>query len=325
MRRCRWITLTTVRGTASVAVIVATFSTTAAAARAPASLQDYMSQNGPAATAVFRYGPAPSQRVELVMPQDAGDGPFPVAILIHGGCWNSRFEGLPQFRAIAAGFAAHGIAVWNVEYRRVDETGGGFPGTYLDIASALDMLVDTAADRHLDLSRLVAVGHSAGAQLALWAAARARIPASSPLHAIDTPAAPGKQREPGVLAIPTVVSLGGLPDLRDDADAIENACGVDPVALTGTPSAGRPDVLADTSPAAMLPIGTNTVEINGEHDAVAPPALARRYAYLAQQAGDRVRSIVIPDAGHFDEAMTSSPVWPTLLATVLDALGLPRR
>ncbi|MGI4860919.1 MAG: alpha/beta hydrolase family protein [Janthinobacterium lividum] len=307
----------------ALVLCAATVATVTTASAAPASLETYMALQGPPPTANLRYGAAPSQKVELFLPAGLGPGPgpglgpFPVAVLLHGGCWNSQYQGLPQFRALAAAFARQGIAVWNVEYRRVDEAGGGYPGTYRDVAAAIDLLVRTAPGVGIDTGRVVAVGHSAGAQLALWAAARARIPAGSPLAAGDPPRV--------VLPIPHVVSLGGLLDLRRDADTIRDACGLDVAALTGQADAARRDVYADTSPAAMLPTGVDVVAINGAQDSVAPPELARRFVARAQQSGDRVRTIVIPDAGHFDEVMPDGPVWPALLATVRDALGMAPR
>ncbi|WP_420956083.1 alpha/beta hydrolase [Burkholderia gladioli] len=224
----------------------------------PIALAAYLAVRGPAADLVFHYGSAPSQVVELFRP--AGRGPFPVAILIHGGCWQSRYGGLPQFRAIGARLAAQGIAAWNVEYRRLDEPGGGYPGTYQDVGTAIDWLASRAAALRLDTRRVVAVGHSAGAQLALWAAARARLPRASVLSVAHA------------LAIPDVVSLGGLPDLEHDAQAIRQACGVDVAALTGLPNDNRPDVFSDTSAASMLPNDTSVIAITGELDAVAPPS-----------------------------------------------------
>lgn len=99
--------------------------TVATACAQPIALAAYLAVRGPAADLVFHYGSAPSQVVELFRP--AGRGPFPVAILIHGGCWQSRYGGLPQFRAIGARLAAQGIAAWNVEYRRLDEPGAAIP------------------------------------------------------------------------------------------------------------------------------------------------------------------------------------------------------
>ncbi|HEX9172871.1 MAG TPA: alpha/beta hydrolase, partial [Telluria sp.] len=145
----------------------------AASATAPMKLADYLALSGPAPQASFRYGSAPSQYAELFLP--AGAGPFPVAVLVHGGCWTSKFGGIGQLRNMAGALASRGIAVWNVEYRRVDEEGGGYPGTYQDLNSALDQLAVQAPQYRLDLGRLVAVGHSAGGQLVQWLAGRERI------------------------------------------------------------------------------------------------------------------------------------------------------
>jgi len=165
---------------------------------APMKLAEYMALGGPAPSATYRYGNAPSQYAELFLPP--GQGPFPVAVLVHGGCWTKEFGGITQLRNLAGALAARGIASWNVEYRRVDEPGGGYPGTYQDMTGALDTLAAQAKSQPLDLRRLVAVGHSAGGQLVQWMAARSRIPASSPLYA------------PGSLPLRHVVSLGGLAD-----------------------------------------------------------------------------------------------------------------
>jgi acetyl esterase/lipase len=273
----------------------------------PIRLQDYLAIAGPPPDSRIAYGPAQSQFVELFRP--TGAGPYPVVVLLHGGCWAHKYGGLTQVAAMGRTLANEGIAVWSIEYRGVDEDGGGFPGTYEDIASALDTLWDQSSALDIDLTRLVAVGHSAGAQLAQWAAARERISPASPLYAA-TP-----------LPIPAVIGLGTLPDLHD-AWSIERACRLDPLTLTGTPQPGRQDVLADTSPTAMLPSGAHTVLINGELDTVAPPDLAARYALVARRAGNDVKTIVVPDASHYDEVLTSSPVWPVLQAQIREALDI---
>jgi acetyl esterase/lipase len=273
----------------------------------PMRLQDYLALEGPPPDARIAYGPAQSQFVELFRP--TGTGPYPVVVLIHGGCWAHKYGGLTQVAAMGRALANEGIAVWSIEYRGVDEDGGGFPGTYADVVAALNKLKDQSSALHIDLTRLVAVGHSAGAQLAQWAAARQRISPASPLYAA-TP-----------LPIPAVIGLGTLPDLHD-TPSVERACGLDPSALTGTPQRGRQDVLADTSPAAMLPSEARTVLINGELDTVAPSALAERYAVLARRAGNNVVTIVVPDASHYDEVSTSSPVWPVLHENIRRALNI---
>ncbi|WP_041492385.1 alpha/beta hydrolase family protein [Burkholderia lata] len=286
-------------------------SAVAGARAEPVSLETYLVMHGPTPDTVVHYGPAPSQVVDFFRPP--GQGPFPVAILVHGGCWQSRYGGRLQLRVLAAQLARQGIAVWNVEYRRIDEPGGGYPGTYQDIGAAVDLLDVQAASLDLDSSRVVAVGHSAGAQLAVWAASRARLPRGSALFV------------PRPLSIPTVVSLGGLLDLRSDANAIRESCGIDIAALTGMPSELRPDVLSDTSPASLVPNDMNVIAITGALDSVAPPGLARRYVALVQRAGGSARAIVVPDANHLDEVIPDSPVWPILDAIVLDALRVPSR
>jgi acetyl esterase/lipase len=274
----------------------------------PRTLEQYMAQSGPAPTTRIAYGRAPSQYVELFVP--AGPGPFPVVVLIHGGCWTSSLGGLVQMRDLAGALTAKGAAVLNVEYRRLDEAGGGYPGTYQDVNAALDVLARQAVTRRLDTGRIVAVGHSAGGHLVQWLAGRDRIPASSPVRAAHA------------LPVREIVSLGGLGDLRRDAAQIASACDVDVADLTGAPSPGRPDPFSDTSGAELLPNGSHTVLINGELDRVSPPALGAAYAARARKAGDRAEAVVLPGAGHFDEVSTASPAWRTILPIILKPLGL---
>jgi hypothetical protein len=119
------------------------------------TLQDYLSLDGRAPEKHIAYGAAPSQFVELFLPE--GSGPRPVVVLLHGGCWTVDFGGIRQMRNMASALAAKGAAVWNVEYRRYDEEGGGYPGMYQDVASAVDLLREHAAGHALDLTRIVAV------------------------------------------------------------------------------------------------------------------------------------------------------------------------
>ena len=279
-----------------------------AGAAEPMTLADYMALDGPAPTAQVVYGPAPSQYAEVFRP--TGEGPFPVALLIHGGCWQKDLGGIRQFRNLAGALVAEGIAVWNVEYRRIDEDGGGYPGTYQDVAAALDLMLASSTSYGLDTERVVAVGHSAGGQLVQWLAGRARLPVASPLHVANPP------------AVREVVSLGAVNDLRAFEPRSKAGCGIDMAALTGTPDAARGDVYADTSPAELLPTGSHTVLVNGELDRLMPPATARAFADKARQAGDRVDLLVLPRASHFDEVAPSSPAWPSILAVIRSALSM---
>ncbi len=277
-------------------------------AAAPMKLDDYLALTGPAPSAKLAYGPAPSQYAELFVPH--GAGPFPVAVLVHGGCWTSKFGGIAQFRNMAGALAARGIAVWNVEYRRVDEEGGGYPGMYLDMHAALDLLAANASAHKLDLERIVAVGHSAGGQLVQWIAGRSRIPAGSPLY------------HPDGLKIDRIVSLGGLADLRHEAALIKSSCDRDIAQLAGTPSAERPDVLVDTSAADLMPNGSRTWLVTGALDTISPPRVAHDFAARANAAGDKAEVVILPDASHYDEVAASSPAWPQVLRVIEQALAI---
>ena len=112
------------------------------------------------------YGSDPSQLGELFLP--SGTGPFGVVVVVHGGYWKAQYD-RSLMTDLCLDLAAHGLAAWNLEYRRIG-SGGGWPATLLDVAAGVDLLADLEAP--LDLSRVVAVGHSAGGQLALWAASR---------------------------------------------------------------------------------------------------------------------------------------------------------
>jgi acetyl esterase/lipase len=272
----------------------------------PMTLASYLALSGPAPSASFAYGSAPSQYAELFLPR--GAGPFPVAVLVHGGCWTKEFGGITQLRNVAGALAARGIAAWNVEYRRVDEAGGGYPGTYQDMNAALAMLAQQAQRYPLDLNRLVAVGHSAGGQLVQWMAGRGRIPSSSPLY------------QPDPLPVRNVVSLGGLADLRREQGLIKSSCDREIGQLTGAPSEHRQDVFADTNAGDLLPNGSRTILVTGELDRVSPPRVARDYAARARTAGDKAEVVILPGASHYDEVAASSASWPLVLDAIESAL-----
>jgi acetyl esterase/lipase len=129
------------------------------------------------------YGEAPSQKVELFLPApnaEAPDALRPVVVLIHGGCWQASVAGIDLVRPAAGAFLEKGFAVWSITYRRIDEEGGGYPGTFQDVGAAIDALRDQAEAKKLDLNRVVLWGHSAGGHLALWAAGRHKLPADRP-------------------------------------------------------------------------------------------------------------------------------------------------
>jgi acetyl esterase/lipase len=179
-----------------------------------------------------RYGEAENQAIDVFLP--SVEGPHPVAVLIHGGCWSATTADRRQLRHLGTDLARRGVAVWSVGYRRADEPGGGFPGTYLDVGTALDRLRDEAPRFRLDLGRAVLVGHSAGGHLALWAAARGKLPAGSSVGA-PAPFVPGP-----------VISLAGIGDLKDFGRFVPILCGPGVIERLMPPATET-----ETSPAAM--------------------------------------------------------------------------
>src|ERR1051326_1084116 len=126
----------------------------------------------PPASQRISYGTDPFQFSDLRLPPR--DGPHPVAIMIHGGYWRSIY-GLNYLGHVCAALTAAGIATWNVEYRRLGNPGGGWPGTFDDVANAAEHLGAISVQFNLDLTRTIAMGHSAGGQLALWLASQKKL------------------------------------------------------------------------------------------------------------------------------------------------------
>jgi acetyl esterase/lipase len=268
----------------------------------PASLDQYMKQARHAPTDTVHYGPAPSQVADLFVPKTKG--PHPVVVLLHGGCFLKQYEGFAQTSALAADLAGRGYAVWNVEYRKLGEPGAGYPGTFQDVAAGIDALRTEAPKYDLDLKRVVAMGHSAGGHLALWAASRGKLPAASPLRTADP------------LKIRAVISLAGIGDLDGQGDVFALPCGDDTIdRLIDYDHRKQP--YADTSPAALLPSGVKVVMVQGVFDPVMPPYTGRDYALLVRKAGDRADVVIIPDAAHFDLVIPSTPAWSEIVG-VLD-------
>lgn len=274
----------------------------------PMTWADLIARARPKPDATIAYGPDAMQKVDLWVPQ--GPGPFPVVLMVHGGCWTTHIADRSLMDWAAADLRASGLAVWNIDYRGVDRDGGGYPGTFSDAGKAADQLLDNAERYHLDLNRMVAIGHSAGGHLALWLAGRSKLPAGSVL------------RTSNPLAIRHVISLGGLPDLEATAAAPDNGCGTEVVArLTGTPSPSRRDVYADTSVPRLLPIGARQDLVNGRDDKIIPERLASGYVAKARSAGDPVTLHLIPDTGHVELIAPGTPAWAEAKRLILAGLG----
>ncbi len=192
--------------------------------------------------------------------------------------------GKHQMAPVAADLALRGYAVWNIEYRRVGCSGGGWPGTLHDVAGAINHLA--TLDHHgtgLDLNRVVIAGHSAGGQLALWAAAHNR-PTS--------PASPIRIRTIGAVGMAPLSDLGAAFDLDLGAGAVREFLGGSPLRM--------PDRLRAASPIEFLPIGATQLILHGAKDEVVPISLSQRYAGASRASGDAVEFVSLPDAGHMD-------------------------
>ncbi|NIJ30829.1 acetyl esterase/lipase [Sphingomonas insulae] len=255
--------------------------------------------------ATIAYGPDPLQRIDLWRP--AGAGPHPVVLMVHGGCWQTGIADRRLMDWAAADLRRQGVAVWNIDYRGVDRDGGGYPGTFRDAAAAADRLRMDAAGHDLDLTRMIAVGHSAGGHLALWLAARHRLPVASTLH------------DPDPLPIRHVVVLGGLPDLAAVAASPDNGCGTAVIAqLVGD----RPQPFADTSIPPLLPLGVAQTLVAGREDRIVPYRMAIDHRTQARAAGDLVDLHTVADTGHVELIAPGSAAWTRTCTLILAALGV---
>ncbi len=238
------------------------------------------------------YGRARSQFGELFLPD--GDGPFPVAVLLHGGFWKAQY-GRKQAHPLCADLVVRGWAAWNVEYRRIGAlSGGGYPQTLDDASAAVDHLAETPAHAAgvLDTTRVVAVGHSAGGHLAAWLACR---PAPR-------------------VAVTRVVSQAGVVDLRM-ASRLRLSDGVVHRFLGGAPDE-VPERYAAASPAEQLPLGVPLLLTHGDRDDVVPPDMSEQFAQAARAAGDDVDLVVAPGEEHFGHLDPANPLWQAVTAWI---------
>ena len=262
----------------------------------------------PAPDATISYGSDPYQKVDLWLPKTPGK--HKTVLMVHGGCWQTEIADRSLMNWIADDLRRRGYAVWNIDYRGVDRPGGGYPGTFADAGAAADALRDYAARYQLDLSKIVAVGHSAGGHLALWLAGRARLAKGSALQTARP------------LPIAHVVSLGGLPDLEATAASPDNGCGTDVIArLTGAPSPTHADLFADTSVPRLLPLGVPQDLVNGENDRIIPMRLGTGYEAQARAKGDRVALHRIDQTGHVELIAPESAAWAQAVKLIDAAFG----
>lgn len=253
---------------------------------------------------VSSYGSDPLQFGHLRLPE--GEGPFPVLVVIHGGCWLS-FADLQHLTPFTADIAEAGVATWSIEYRRVDSPGGGWPNTFLDVAKGVDHLRTLAAEYDLDLNRVVVVGHSSGGHLALWVAGRSNIPMDSPLLTVEP------------LAIDAVVSLEGATLETKKLRELDNrVCGGDVIygLLGGTPEE-VPDHYAAGSPERLLPFGVPVFLLTGGDLPIIPPEQVEAFAEVVRGKGDEVTVTAVAGSAHFEVVVPGTEAWPEVRSTIL--------
>jgi acetyl esterase/lipase len=227
-----------------------------------------------------------------------GDGPFPVAVVIHGGFWRARY-GRKLMRPLCQDLAERGWAAWNLEYRRLGHgSGGGWPTTFGDVACAIDHLAEIRTDAALDLSRVVAIGHSAGGHLAAWAAARPRLPEGAPGWA-------PRVRVTGAVAQAGVVDLKLAWDLRLSDGVVGDLLG-------GGPEE-HPLRYRLASPVELVPLGVPVLLTHGGRDEIVPPPVSASFAEAARAAGDDVSVVELPDEDHFGHIDPANPLWKAVL------------
>jgi dipeptidyl aminopeptidase/acylaminoacyl peptidase len=210
-----------------------------------------------------------------------------VVVLLHGGFWRARYD-RTLMHALCRDLAEAGWTAWNLEYRRLGLlSGGGWPETFEDVGDGIDYLAGVPG---LDLRTVVAIGHSAGGQLALWAASREQ-PAVRVSHAVS---------QAGVNDLFAAARLG----LSRDAAA---------QLLGGAPEA-RPERYRAASPIERLPLGVPQLLVHGEEDGIVPLAMSLAYHDAALAAGDSVELAVLPDTGHYEHLDPASEAWRAVRA-----------
>ena len=267
------------------------------------SWSDLLSRPRPTATEHITYGADPNQVIDLWMPAPSASPP-PVVVMIHGGCWTAAVATHTIMDWAAADLAARGVAVWNIEYRGVDQPGGGYPGNLSRRGGGGGQAGRRGRETRGSAfsGPFVVLGHSAGGHLALWSAARRRLPRTSPLHTAHP------------MPVKAVIDIAGIPNLETDLDTV---CGADPVhAMTGAPTPEHPDIYADTSPAHLAPTGVPTWVIHGSQDSTVFAKVGDAYADLARARGDHVQ-VLTPPGGHTEEISPGSAAWNEIAALVV--------
>ena len=229
---------------------------------------------------------------ELRVP--SGSGPHPVAIVIHGGYWRARYD-LKEVEHLCEAVTRQGLATWSLEYRRIGNPGGGWPGTLDDVRTGAAHLEKIATERSLDLKCVVAMGHSAGGHLVLWLAEQNAIALG------------------GIVALAPVADLRRAWELKLSDTVVADLLGGSPQDLS--------ERYRSASPIELVPLGVAQRVLHGTNDDVVPLEISRRYVAAATKSGDDSKLIEVAGAGHFELIDPRSSAWPVVKEAVLELVN----
>ena len=254
---------------------------------------DLLSRSKPLPDSMVTYGDDALHVVDVWKPK--GAGPHPAVVMIHGGCWQTAIAERDIMNWIAGDLRAHGVGVWNIEYRGVDR-GGGYPGTYQDVGAAADMFAAKRGEYGFRTDApVVVIGHSAGGHLTLWLARRAGLAKGDALRGAEP------------LKVDLAISQGGLPDLRAQMTLPDHGCGNEAAAKMAGADFAR------TSPPEMPKGSARELQFNNELDSIAPPSFGKAYG---------AEMVTTPHEGHAELIAPETVSWGKQRAVILKAFGL---
>ena len=255
--------------------------------------EDILSRQPPPSDVRVAYGSDPNQFIDLRLPAEKTKA-HPLLVNIHGGFWRAKY-GLEHAGHLCAAFTLRGFVSANLEYRRVGNEGGAWPGTFEDIRSAYKFLMQNAQKYQVNPQKVVIIGHSAGGQLAMCLAAHE----------------PSVKR---VVSLAGVVDLGKAYQLHLSNDAVV-------AFLRGTP-AEVPDHYREANPMQLSIVGARQWLIHGSADDTVPPQFSRDYvAAKKNRRGsqkEEVQLLEIAAADHFDLIDPRSKAWEQVQKTVAE-------
>lgn len=254
--------------------------------------EDILSQPQPPPDERVAYSSDPNQFLDVRVPRT--QGPHSVLLNIHGGFWRAKYD-LAHAGHLCEALRTVGIATLNIEYRRVGNAGGGWPGTFEDVRAAYRFVRQQGARFHLDLNRVGVMGHSAGGQLALCLAAH----------------------EPSVRQ---VISLAGVVNLKR-AFALHLSNDAVAEFLGGKPDT-VPEHYREADPLELRIPQAEQSLLHGAADDTVPPEFSRDYVRQKKKAGESVQLIEIPRAGHFELIDPGSEAYRQVKSSVLAAMAV---